>query len=112
MPQDSVRCTREINSELLSFGFLESHSAIIHLIVRCGSGLSGVPSVATVASATVDSNSRLTTHSAWTVRAESDQPTEGAPDSEQYLFGAAPDCPVQHEDKAPTVETVRTLTVG
>jgi hypothetical protein len=31
----TVRCTREINSELLSFEFLESHSAIIHRTVRC-----------------------------------------------------------------------------
>jgi hypothetical protein len=37
---------------------------------------------------------------------------EGAPDSEQYLFDAAPDCPVPHEVRAPTVETIRTLTVG
>jgi hypothetical protein len=35
VPPDSVRCTREINSKLLSFGFLESHSAIIHRTVRC-----------------------------------------------------------------------------
>jgi hypothetical protein len=40
-------------------------------------------------------------HSARTVRAESEQPPEDAPDY-----------PVQYEDKAPTVETVRTLTVG
>jgi hypothetical protein len=65
-----------------------------------------------LASATVDSNGRLTTHSARTVRAESEQPPEGAPDNKQYLSGAAPDYPVQHEDKAPTVETVITLTVG
>jgi hypothetical protein len=37
---------------------------------------------------------------------------EGAPNSEQYLSGVAPDYPVPHEDRAPTVETVRTLTVG
>ena len=53
-----------------------------------------------------------TCYSARTVRAESEQPLEGAPDSEQWLSGAAPDYPVPPEDKAPTVETVRTLTVG
>jgi hypothetical protein len=37
VPPDSVRCTREINSELLSFGFLEDHSAIIHRTVCCAS---------------------------------------------------------------------------
>jgi hypothetical protein len=35
VPPDSVRCTREINSELATFGFLKSHSAIIHRTVRC-----------------------------------------------------------------------------
>jgi hypothetical protein len=36
----------------------------------------------------------------------------GAPDSEQCLSGAAPDCPVHQDVRAPTVETVRTITVG
>jgi hypothetical protein len=57
----TVRCTREIHSELLSFGFLGSHSAIIHRTVRCSTELSGVLSGATVASATVEFNGRLTT---------------------------------------------------
>jgi hypothetical protein len=51
-------------------------------------------------------------YSARTVRAEVRAAARGAPDSEQYLFDAAPDCPVPLEDKAPTVETARTLTVG
>jgi hypothetical protein len=64
-------------------------------------------------SATVDCNEHLQKcYSAWIVRAVSEQPAEGAPDSEQCLSGAAPDCRVPHEDKAPTVETVRTLMVG
>jgi hypothetical protein len=57
-------------------------------------------------------NGRLTTHSARTVRAELEQPPEGAPNSEQCLSSAALDCPVPQEVKAPTIETVRTLTVG
>jgi hypothetical protein len=36
----------------------------------------------------------------------------GAPDSEQWLSGAAPDCPVPPEFGAPTVDCVRTLMVG
>jgi hypothetical protein len=36
----------------------------------------------------------------------------GAPNSAQYLPGAAPDCLVPQEDKAPMVETARTLMVG
>jgi hypothetical protein len=64
-------------------------------------------------SATVDCNGHLQKcYSARTVRTESEQLPESAPDSEQYLSGAAQDCSVPHEDKAPTVETVRTLTVG
>jgi hypothetical protein len=64
-------------------------------------------------STTVNCNGHLQKcYSARTVRAELEQLPEGAPDSEQYLSGAALDCPVPHEDKAPTVETVRTLMVG
>jgi hypothetical protein len=65
-----VRCTMAIQAELLTFGFLRGHSAIIHRIVRCATRLSGVPSGAMVASATVDSNGRLTQR---TVRAELEQ---------------------------------------
>jgi hypothetical protein len=35
VPPDSVRCTREIKSELLSLGILGSHSTIIHRTVWC-----------------------------------------------------------------------------
>jgi hypothetical protein len=61
VPPDSVRCTREINSKLATFGNLGSHSAIIHRTVRRSTGLSDVPSGATVANATVEFNGRLTT---------------------------------------------------
>jgi hypothetical protein len=40
---DSVRCTREIDSELASFGNLGGRSTIIHRTVRCNTGLSDVP---------------------------------------------------------------------
>jgi hypothetical protein len=36
---------------------------------------------------------------------------QGAPDSEQCLSGAAPDCPVPQDVRAPMVETASTLTV-
>jgi hypothetical protein len=38
-PSDSVRCTREPNSELATFGNSGSRSAIIHRTVRCASGV-------------------------------------------------------------------------
>ena len=43
-------------------------------------------------------------YSARTVRAELEQAPEGAPDSEQSLSGAAPDCPVAQAVRAPTIE--------
>jgi hypothetical protein len=42
VPPDCVRCTREFNSKLDTFGNFGSHSAIIHRTVRCSTGLSGV----------------------------------------------------------------------
>jgi hypothetical protein len=42
-PPDSVWCTRELNSELLTFRNSGSRSAIIQRTVRCTTGLSGVP---------------------------------------------------------------------
>jgi hypothetical protein len=41
-PLDSVQCTRENHSELLSFGNSGSYSAIIQRTVQCSTGLSGV----------------------------------------------------------------------
>jgi hypothetical protein len=47
-----------------------------------------------------------------TVRVEVRAAVRGAPDSVQYVSGVAPDYPVPLEDKAPTVDNARTLTVG
>jgi hypothetical protein len=111
-PPDSVRCPGSYNFKLATFGFLESRSAIIHRTVRCATGLSSVPAKQRLGSATVDSNGRLQREqcadSSRRVRAA----PEGALDSEQDLSGAAPDCPVPQDIKAPTVEIVKTLTVG
>jgi hypothetical protein len=43
VPPDSVRCTREDQLKLASFGNLGGCSAIIHRTVRCSTELSGVP---------------------------------------------------------------------
>jgi hypothetical protein len=40
-PPDSVRCTRVDQLQLASFGFLGSHSAIIHRTVRCAKRSNG-----------------------------------------------------------------------
>jgi hypothetical protein len=85
---------------------------IIHRTVRCATRLSGARAEQRLASATVDCNGRLQCYSVQTVRAEVRAAARGAPDSAQYLSGAAPDCPVPQENKALMVETARTLTVG
>jgi hypothetical protein len=79
-----------------TFGFEKSRSAIIHRTVRCATEMSGVPPECPVhqrsngSSAMVDYNGHLQKcYSVRTVRAESEQQPEGAPDSEQYLSGAA-----------------------
>jgi hypothetical protein len=96
MPPDSVRCTREPNSELATFGNSGSHSAIIHRTVQCASGVTAIPrqrSSATLQCATA--------------RAEVRAGAEGAQDSEQDLSGAPPDCLVPQLSEAPTVRTQR-----
>jgi hypothetical protein len=92
-PPDSVRCTRDSNSELLTFGNSGRHSAIIHRTVRCASG-----AMATSAP-TVTCNCIQCA----TVRAEVRLAPEGTPDSLQDLSGAPPDCPVAQKTEAPTV---------
>jgi hypothetical protein len=73
VPPDSVRCTREIKYELLSFRFSPGHSAIIHQTVQCA-----------MRSNDYCANDRLQkVNSAQTIRAELEQAPEGAPESEQ-----------------------------
>jgi hypothetical protein len=43
VPPDSIRCTRALDTELLTFTKIGGRSAIIHRTVRCHTGLSGVP---------------------------------------------------------------------
>jgi hypothetical protein len=38
VPPDSVRCTRELQAKLNTFGNSQRHSAIIHRTVRCTTG--------------------------------------------------------------------------
>jgi hypothetical protein len=99
----TVRCTRESNSELATFGNSRSRSAIIHRTVRCCTGLSGVPASNGYFAPTVVCEGIKYA----TVRAcaqKSEQAPEGAPDSLQDLSGAPPDCPMAPQVRAPTVE--------
>jgi hypothetical protein len=101
-PPDSVRCTKETNSDLATFGFLELLPAIIHRTVRCSTGLSSVPAGATATAPTVVWKSEQWSYSVRTARAEVRAEPEGAPDSEQYLSGG----PTSQSSNG------RTLTVG
>jgi hypothetical protein len=109
VPPDSVRCTRVDRPQTLhlrvSLGALRYNSPdcpVWHQTVRSTKRSNGY-----------SRNGRL--HSALTELqfvAEVRAGTRDASDSEQCLSGAAPDCPVHQDVRAPTVETVRTLTVG
>jgi hypothetical protein len=98
------RCSQD-QLELATFGFLEKrHSAIIHRTVRCGTRLSSVPAEQRLQRNGQVQQKPEKRYSTQIVRAESEQALEGASDSEQYLSGAAPDCPVAHAIRAPTVK--------
>jgi hypothetical protein len=99
----TVRCTREPNSKLATFGNLGGRSAVIHRTVQCSTGLSGAPSGVT----TIPHQRSFATLQCATARAEVKAGAEGAPDSEQDLSGAPPDCPVTQLSEAPTVGTQR-----
>jgi hypothetical protein len=101
-----------VQAELFTFGFLESRSAIIHRTIRCTTRLSDVPAEQRLRSATVDSNGCLQREQCADNSRRVGAAPEGTPESEQCMFGAAPDCPVPQDVRAPTIETVRTLTVG
>jgi hypothetical protein len=92
-PPDSVRCTRDSNSELLTFGNSGGRSAIIHRTVRCANG------------ATTTSRQRSSAEGikCATVRARVRVEPDGASDTEQCMSGAPPDCPVAQKTEAPTV---------
>jgi hypothetical protein len=79
-------------------------SAIIHWTVRCSTELSGVPAGATATMPSVVCKSYRNSEQCVLRAQKSVQALEGAPDSEQDLSGAPPDCPVAQLSEAPTVE--------
>jgi hypothetical protein len=111
VPPDSVRCTRDSNSELLTFGNSGGRSAIIHRTVRCSTGQCPVAHriVRCASGATATSRQRSSAEGikCATVRARVRAEPDGAPDSEQYLSDAPPDCPVAQKTEAPTVRIQR-----
>jgi hypothetical protein len=135
VPLDSVRCTREPNSKLLTFGNSRSHSTIIHPTVRWRTGLSGVPaeqrllqrqrSPATALNAlqcAQKSGTRQKAHRTvyrtslvhhWTVRWPRRQKLQRSETNGRVTWlahrtvsGGAPDCPVRHVTAASTKRLV------
>jgi hypothetical protein len=105
--QDCPVCHRTLSgapgpyqSEHVTLGFQPARSAIIHQTVWCATGLSGAPAEQRLFGATIDCKSTDQMNSARTVHAEVRAVIRSAPNSEQCLSGAAPDCPVPLEDKA------------
>jgi hypothetical protein len=102
VPPDSVRCTRALQLELITFGKIRGRSAKIHRTVRCASG----------ATATSRSNGRLQRIKCAPARAEDRAAPEGAPDSLQDRSGAPTDSPEAPQVRAPTVEPQRLADVA
>jgi hypothetical protein len=133
VPPDSVRCTRGLQAELLTFGNSQRRSTIIHRTIRCTTGQCPVPqgraalnspasgirsaiihrtvrcdSGATATSrATVDCNALNARLRAQRSRARAG----GTPDSLQGLSDAPPDSQAGPQDRAPTVEPQRSADV-
>jgi hypothetical protein len=128
VPPDSVRCTREPNSELLTFGNSGSRSAIIHRTVRCANGAMAISrqrsSVEDIKCATVrgctrrSQSTRQKAHRTVyrtclvhhrTVRWPICQKLQRSNPNGRVMwlahwtvFGGAPDCPVRHAIAAST----------
>jgi hypothetical protein len=103
VPPDSVRYTRDSNSELLTFGNSGGRFAIIHRTVRCSTGQCPVAhrTVRCASGATATSRQRSSAEGikCATVRARVRAEPDGAPDTKQCLSGAPPDCPVAQKQK-------------
>jgi hypothetical protein len=107
----TVSGARDSNSELLTFGNSGGCSAIIHRTIRCSTRLCPVAhrTVRCASGATATSRQRSSAEhiECATVRARVRAGPDGAPDSEQCLSGAPPDCPVPQKIEAPTVRIQR-----
>jgi hypothetical protein len=75
-------------------GIQGGRSAIIHRTVRCTTGLSGVLAEQRLLAPTVVCKRTVKHYSTRLREQKSKQAPEGAPDCEQWLSGAPPNCPV------------------
>jgi hypothetical protein len=97
VPPDSVRCTREPDSKLATFGNSGSRSAIIHRTIRCSTGLSGVPAEQRLHRA----NGRLQR------AVNALQCAQKSEQSQKAHRTVNSDCPMAQKLEAPTVRTQR-----
>jgi hypothetical protein len=72
-----------------TLGKIEPRSAIIHRTVRCVSGATATRSNGRLQKRVIDEQCTQS----------QSRRARGAPESEQYMSGGAPDCPVPQEDK-------------
>jgi hypothetical protein len=104
VPPDSVRCTRDFSSELLTFGNSVGRSAIIHWTIWCSTGQCPMAhrTVRCANGATTTSRQRSSAEriECATVRARVRAETDGAPDS-----GAPPDRPVPQKTEVQRSES-------
>jgi hypothetical protein len=110
VPPDSVRCTRALEAELLTFGKTQRRSAIIHWTVRCTTRQCPVPQGrATLNSPASDFRSAIIhrTCPVHTGLSDGRARAGGTPDSLQDLSGAPPDSQAGPHVGAPTVGTQR-----
>jgi hypothetical protein len=129
VPPDSVRCTRELDAQLFTFGNFQRSSAIIHRTVWCTTGQCPVPQgratlnspASGIRSAIIHRTVRCDSGATATSRAMVDckalnarlraqrsrARAGGTPDSLQGLSGAPPDSQAGPQVRAPTVGTQR-----
>jgi hypothetical protein len=100
VPPDSVRCTREPDSKLLTFGNSGSRYAIIHRTVRCSTGLSGVPAEQRL----LHGNGRQRGIKCATVRGYARRSQSMRQKAHRTVYRT---CPVAQKTEAPTVRIQR-----
>jgi hypothetical protein len=123
VPPDSVRCTRGLQAELLTFGNFQRRFAIIHRTVRCTTGQCPVPQgratlnspASGIRSAKIHRTVRCDSGATATSRATVDCNALNArlrAQRSRARAGGTPDSQAGPQDRAPTVEPQRSADVA
>jgi hypothetical protein len=124
-PQDSVRCTRGLQLQLVTLGKIQNRRAIIHRTVRC-SNEDAAPELASLgisrrllrynspdcpvhprSNGYFAPTATCNALNARAARAEGRRAHTGAPNTEQFMSGAPPDIEAGQEVRTPTVRFQR-----